>query len=361
MLTMKQAAQYGYRSVHDRSIHDLPTPPSTTRASPPVTYTDSSQKPLPAIPRSATPGGRPMAAPHPRLPLPAGMALPHPATSVPQPPPAVSVPQGMPPGQPPPPQHAQPSPHSSGHAPALGPLPPPPHWQPGGEEAMRSWLAAKAEEERRKAEEERTEQEKLKVKQRSIELDMLRTSLSGGIPPVMVPVVFAGIGGSLSAQQVFEWAQHVMAQLQQAQPAQLPPPPQSAISPDQQRRGSQSQGYQYPGSAGMPSTPGSAQGPPPSFSSSYPASPTARPRGNTLPGSIGRPSLGGSGSTLPNIQTGSGALPPHMQQQQQQPASAQSAHPDAQQSPSIYFHHWQPPPATGQGSGTSQLSAPAGL
>lgn len=235
---------------------------------------------------------------------------------------------------------------------------------------MRNWLAAKAEEERRRQEEERrrqeeekTRQESLRLEQRKIEHEMLRTSLSGGIPPVMVPVVFAGLGGGILPQQILEWAQHVMAQLQQSQPPQLPPPPplpQSAVSPDHQRRGSQGQGFTYPASAGVPSTPGSAHAPPGSFSSSYPASPTGRTRGNTLPGSLGRPQLGpGAGGGLPGIQTGAGqAIPPHMVPQLAQGQPQHSAA-ESQPSPSIYFHHWQPPVSQGgQAGGTAQASTP---
>ncbi|GJD01926.1 hypothetical protein ColKHC_10751 [Colletotrichum higginsianum] len=64
----------------------------------------------------------------------------------------------------------------------MGQLPgPPPQWH-GAEESMRSWLAAKTEEERRRQEEEKTRQESLRLEQRRIEADMLRTSLNGGIP-----------------------------------------------------------------------------------------------------------------------------------------------------------------------------------
>lgn len=61
---------------------------------------------------------------------------------------------------------------------------------------MRSYLAAKAEEEKRKTEEEKTRQEGYRLEQRKIEQTMLRESLNSGVPPAMVPMIYAGIGGS---------------------------------------------------------------------------------------------------------------------------------------------------------------------
>jgi hypothetical protein len=42
---------------------------------------------------------------------------------------------------------------------------------------------------------------------------------------------------------------------------------------------------------------------------------------------------------------------------------AQSAHPsqEPQSSPSIYFHHWQPPTSQGGTSGTNQPTTPSGI
>ncbi|KAJ0336167.1 hypothetical protein COL154_012014 [Colletotrichum chrysophilum] len=92
----------------------------------------------------------------------------------------------------------------------MGQLPgPPPQWQ-GAEDSMRSWLAAKTEEERRRQEEEKTRQESLRLEQRRIEADMLRTSLSGGIPPPIVPLVFAGMGGGVLPPAAMEWAQQFL-------------------------------------------------------------------------------------------------------------------------------------------------------
>ena len=61
---------------------------------------------------------------------------------------------------------------------------------------MRHWLAAKAEEDKRKQEEEKTRQESLRLEQRRIEQSMLRESLQGGVPPQLVPMIYAGMGGA---------------------------------------------------------------------------------------------------------------------------------------------------------------------
>ncbi|ROW04036.1 hypothetical protein VSDG_01096 [Cytospora chrysosperma] len=169
------------------------------------------------------------------------------------PPPGSSIGQGTPAPPPPPPQALQ----QQGLGQHLGQLPPPPGWQ-GSEESMRAWLQAKAEEEKRKQEEERTNQERLRLEQRRTEYDILRASLQGGIPPPMVPVVFAGMGGGNLPPSALEWAQQfTYSQAQHGPPQQLLPGPTSP----EHRRDSQAQAYgHYPGSGGVPSTPGSAQG-----------------------------------------------------------------------------------------------------
>ncbi|KAK8130189.1 hypothetical protein PG999_002569 [Apiospora kogelbergensis] len=238
----------------------------------------------------------------------------------------------------------------------LGTLPAPPQWQgPGVDESMRSWLVAKTEEERRRQEEEKTRQETLRLEQRRLEHDMLRTSLDRGIPPPMIPVVFAGMSGGALPQAALEWAQQYMVP-QHAQPPQILPA-QGPISPEH-RRDSQSHQYApYAGSGAVPSTPGSGPGPQGGFVPYQgPGSPT-RARAHTISmagGPAGR-SLGGS---LPRLSTGeamsgSSGVPSHATHAlaQQQPAPQQET-----QSPSIYFHHWQPP--TSQ-AGSNQPPTPS--
>ena len=91
---------------------------------------------------------------------------------------------------------------------------------------MRTWLNAKSEEDRRKQEEEKTKQEGIRLEQRKIEQSMLQDSLRGGIPPPMVPMVFASMGGANVSNLTLEWAQHYMTQIslqqqQQQQAAQI--------------------------------------------------------------------------------------------------------------------------------------------
>ena len=340
MLTINKPVQYGYRSVHD-----LPTPPSTSRPSPPLIYQDSGQHKTPfAYPPAGSPSIQPMSTSHRSLPPPVAM------TSV-QPPPGSGTSQPPPVGQAPPPP-----PPSQLHS--YGQLPPAPSWQ--HEESMRTWLVAKTEEEKRKQEEEKTRQESYRLEQRRMEHDILRTSLQGGIPPPMVPVVFAGMGGGVLPQAALDWMQQYFSQSQQPQqhpPALMPPGP---ISPEHQRRDSQAQTHPHYSGGGVPSTPGSAQGPP--YASGYPGSPT-RPRGQSMPGPmVGRPPQG-STSNLPALNTNvlpgqagppTGTSHPGLSQQQQQQ--------EAQPSPSIYFHHWQPPTSQGGGGrgATDQPGTPSG-
>jgi hypothetical protein len=341
MLTIKQPVHYGFKSVHD-----LPTPPSTSRPSPPLVFQDFVQKkPLPAVPRSISPPGQPMSAPHRGLPPPAAMTLAQPpaqgATSHPVPPPGPPLGQAPPP--PPQPPQSQ----------LLGQLPAPPQWQ-GSEEPMKAWLMAKAEEEKRKAEEERTRQETLRLEQRRTEHDILRTSLQGGIPPPMVPMVFAGMGGGNLPQAALEMAQQFMySQAQQAAPQQLLAG--GPVSPDH-RRDSQAQAYvQYTGSVGVPSTPGSAQAPQSAFMGGYPGSPT-RARGFSVGAPAGRPVLS---SNLPTLNTNVPGGPGTQSAMQSHPGIS-SAQQEPQPSPSIYFHHWQPPTSQTSQSSSNHPGTPAG-
>lgn len=233
---------------------------------------------------------------------------------------------------------------------------------------MRTWLVARAEQDKRRQEEEKTRQEEEKTKQESYRLEqrrteheILRTSLQGGIPPPLVPIVFAGMGGAVVSPAALEWAQRFMSWQsgQQQPPALMPPGP---VWMEHQRRDSQAQAYlQYPASGGVPSTPGSAQGPPSAYMPGYPGPPT-RPRGQSLPGSTGGPALGG-GQNLPNLSTGAPGGPGSASAAVQHPGIAQSQQQqqEPQPSPSIYFHHWQPPTTQAGGrSGTDQPAAPSG-
>lgn len=345
MLTVKQPPTHGYKSVYD-----LPTPPSTSRPSPPLNYHEPSFNSVSSTHRSHSPANLPMAAPHRGLPPPAGMPFP------PQQPVSVGAPP-LPPAHHGPPQSLTQNLHQN--PPSWTALPPPPQQWQGSEDSMRNWLQAKTEEEKTKQEEEKTRQEGLRLEQRKIEMDMLRASLGGGIPPPMVPIVFAGMAsGGILPQAALEWAQQFMPHPQtQGQPPQLMPP-QRPHSPEHHRENSGS-GHshgQYPAAA----TPGSTQGASGYSAAAYPGSP-ARPRGQTVSGPIGRPSLGAA-SNLPSLNTNApqpgqssiAAIPPY---QPQAHPHAQSAQQDS--SPSIYFHHWQPPASHG-GGGSNRPGTPSG-
>ena len=359
LLTIKQPAHQGYKSFHD---YTPPTPPSTSRFSPavattgpsfpPVPATNKSLPPLPAS-KSTTHIAQQMSTPHRGLPPPAAMTLPQPTQ---QPPPI---------GQPP---LSQP----------MGQLPAPPQQWQGAEESMRNWLHAKAEEDKRKQEEEKTRQEALRLEQRKIEQDMLRTSLNGGIPPYMIPMVFAGMGGGNLPNASLEWAQHYMAQAhhlqqqQQIQQQQQLLPSQSQTSPEQlQRRDSRAPTQAFGGQQPPMTLPSTPIGPPSSqqgagFMPNYPMSPATRSRANT--GTITRPP---ATSHLPRLNTGEmhiqqvPAGPPGMQILPGQPGHPLSQSQSAQQqepqsSPSIYFHHWQPPTSQAGTSSANQPTTPSG-
>ncbi|KAK3989812.1 hypothetical protein QBC44DRAFT_342298 [Cladorrhinum sp. PSN332] len=348
MLTITKPSQNGYRPVHD-----LPTPPSTSRSSPPLIYKDSCYKAPLINPSGGSPFNQSMSAPHRGLPPPAAL----PPVQPPPGPGSSQSASGLSVG------HVHPPPPSQSHSQSqsLGQLPPAPSWH--DEESMRAWLAAKVEEDRRRQEEEKTRQANYRVEQRKMEAEILKTSIHGGIPPALIPIVFAGMGGGVHPQQALEMAQQYMAsppslqQHQQHPPALMPP---GQVSPEHQRRDSQAQPYaQYATSGGIPSTPGSAQGPPSSYMSGYPGSP-GRPRGQSMPGTMGGRPLPGA-STLPNLNTNVPGGPGNTSGVPSHPGLAHSQQHEAQPSPSIYFHHWQPPTSQPGGgrSGTDQPATPS--
>ncbi|TVY40952.1 hypothetical protein LSUB1_G003108 [Lachnellula subtilissima] len=364
LLTIKQPAHQGYKSFHD---YTPPTPPSTARFSPPVASTASPfsvisvvNKSLPPLPaRKSTP--QPMSTPHRGLPPPAAMTLPQPSQQQQQQQP------------PPPPPIAQPALSQAPLTQPMGQLPAPPQQWQGAEESMRNWLQAKAEEDRRKQEEEKTRQESLRLEQRKIEQEMLRASLNGGIPPYMIPMVFAGMGGGNLPGASLEWAQHYMAQahhLQQQQQSQQQPqllPSQAQTTPEQvPRRESRAHaqsfsGQQPPAPMTLPSTPVVPGGTQQSagFLPSYQMSPASRARQIAQgQGTIVRPP---PTSHLPRLNTGEMLIQPPPPGPTMQILPGQPSHPlqqsqsvqqqETQSSPSIYFHHWQPP--TSQADHTS--------
>ncbi|KAK2667217.1 hypothetical protein RAB80_017638 [Fusarium oxysporum f. sp. vasinfectum] len=81
-------------------------------------------------------------------------------------------------------------------------LPDPPQRWRGAEESMRDWLQASVEEDKRRQAEERTRQESLRLEQRKVEMDMLCTSLQGGVPPAMILLIFVRMGSGGARPQM---------------------------------------------------------------------------------------------------------------------------------------------------------------
>lgn len=282
------------------------------------------------------------------LPPPAAMGLPQqqPPPPMPQaqhPPPTNHSQHGQPPPPMPPPSHG----HHQRDSWGSSSLPPPPqsaqhspHWQ-GGDESMRTWLVAKTEEERTKQEEEKTRQEGLRLEQRKIEMDILRASLSGGIPPPMVPLVFAGMGGGILPQAAIDWAQSLLPP-QQGHPPQLLPA-QRPVSPEPLREGAQA--GQYHASQGAQSS-----GPQPAGYASYPDG-SGRPRGQTVSGAIGHSAS--SGNLGPSLSS-------HAPQGAYQPQRGGLQAPSNESNSSIYFHHWQPPGTLAGGASSNRPATPSG-
>ncbi|KAF2493727.1 hypothetical protein BU16DRAFT_52916 [Lophium mytilinum] len=259
--------------------------------------------------------------------------------------------------------------------PSLGSMPAPPSQWQGAEESMRNWLVAKAEEDKRKQEEQKTRQEELRLDQRKIEQSMLQESLARGIPPNLVPMIFAGISGSNLANMSLDWLQQYVAQLQTAQQQQQGLV-QAQVSPEL-RRETRLIGQTQPGVYGvapqgsqpvlsatsvLPGQPLAAQPQHGAFSTSAYASgslsPNSRARAAQTSGHVGAP----TSAPRPPAQSQLPRLTTNEMQIQQPPSAPLGVHALQQpsqetSSPSIYFHHWVPP--TSQSGGAERREAPA--
>ncbi|USP77800.1 hypothetical protein yc1106_05074 [Curvularia clavata] len=307
----------------------------------PSTATRYSDKPHGGPPPPSQPGNSSstMSTPHRGLPPPSAMTLPEPARG--------------------------PPPMSS----SLGQLPPAPSQWQGAEDGMKNWLATKAEEERRKQEEEKTRQETLRLEQRKVEQSMLRESMQGGIPPHLVPIIFAGIAGGSLASISAEWIQQYTSQIQAAhQQAQAQVQPQ--LSPDLRRDPrmiGQPQSTTYAGQPGqtivppaavLPGQPLPSQNQPAPLSTPGYAPGQLSPRARAAQAGLGgpHPSVPRSlpQSQLPRLTTNEITIqqppptPAGVQQLQQTQTQQQE-----QSSPSIYFHHWVPPSSSSQEKSSS--------
>ncbi|KAE8348392.1 hypothetical protein BDV28DRAFT_143598 [Aspergillus coremiiformis] len=229
-------------------------------------------------------------------------------------------------------------------------LPRPPPRRQSSDDASHYWHA-KAEEDRRRQEEERTHQESLRLEQRKIEQSMLRDSLQAGVPPHMIPLIFAGISQNGVPQSVLEWTQQHMAQT--ATGPRAPAAPAPVLS---QRRSLHARAD----SRSIP--PGPYIAPPQVVP--HPGILLSQPLPPSGPSSAPQPL---SRSPLPNgpadlrVPPVPRLHPGEPQAQQQPPINLSNVHyapgssiPSVQhvagkadnhhrQSPSLYFHHWVPP------------------
>lgn len=271
-----------------------------------------------------------MSTPHRGLPLPGPMALPDPR-----------VPQASAP--PPQSQHYAPlsAQHAHGH---------------GDERPAQDWYwVAKAEEDKRRQEEEKTRQEELRLEQRRTERDMLQQSMEAGVPPPLLPMIFAAIGGGNGPSVAVEMVQTYMNQLQQMAQQVQPPTVQatSHLSPEL-RRETRSVAHPQHASFAQPTPPApsaashaaqhpiSAQAyPSPAYASPLPRSGGLGPSSNGYPGGHPTVQKNLSISSLPRLSTNEAMVqnPPSAG-----PPTYMTQHQDrTSPSPSIYFHHWQPP------------------
>lgn len=296
-------------------------------------------------------------------------------------------------------------------------LPPPPHsqhpppqWQNLDKDvSMHLWLQAKAEEDRKRQEEEKARQETLRLEQRVIEHSMLRDALQAGVPPHMVPLIFAGISNGGLPQSILDLTQQYMTQLGQQPvsgpaPPSMPPPPSHQHQLGHQRHPSTS-GLEISASA-LPAPPAPPRYSQPGVPSElrrdshslpsntvYPTQPPVPPPGDTLPSQplsmpggssnsspvrqpLAHSAFPGGGlspaSSVPRLSEGPGHYPPGGNQQYA-PGSA-AAPPQStfgkeyqyrprQSSTSIYFHHWVPPgqshASTSGGKASQESSMPS--
>ncbi|GAD95281.1 hypothetical protein ANI_1_1202024 [Paecilomyces variotii No. 5] len=338
LLTLKPPSQNGIKGPHEYSIVRQSIPTSRTSSTPPA----AERTTPPASARRAQ--ERTMDTARRGLPPPSSMTLP---------PPDAGLPAMAPMGQLPP--------------------PPPPQWQ-NSDDSMRNWLQSKAEEERRKQEEEKTRQETIRLEQRKIEQSILRESIQAGVPPHLIPLIFAGIAGGSTSHATLELIQQSISQttaqtqapqLPQLPPTQPPPtlsaPPPAAPSAHQSplqpeiRRDHRAippnpYGAQAVGSLSQQTV---AESPPqPLYGHSRPLQGAPIDPRTQPTSSLSRLNTAEMHIHPPPANVGAVQYPPGPPQH---PAVSvkQESQQQRQASPSIYFHHWVPP-------GQSQPNTPSG-
>ncbi|KAL3456357.1 hypothetical protein BJX64DRAFT_46087 [Aspergillus heterothallicus] len=242
----------------------------------------------------------------------------------------------------------------------------------GSEDAMHYWRA-RAEEDRRKQEEEKTRQETLRLEQRRVEQSMLRDSLMAGIPPHIIPLIFAGICQGGLPQPVLELTQQYLAQVSDVRgpnpsatpqvqsrshshssshsqrlpvhtrqdsrsvpPSPFPATAQHVVPPPPNILLSQN----MPPNAGGPHTPQPLGGP-----SAPSGPPDPRPVMNPWSNTAGPVQAQPSSISMGNVQYAPGSSMP--------PAPGRNRHGSRSRRspPSLYFHHWIPPAQPGAAPG----------
>lgn len=245
---------------------------------------------------------------------------------------------------------------ASAAANSFGQLPPAPHSWHSADQSMRDWLMAKAEEDRRRQEEEKTRQEELRLEQRRTEHSILRNAIEAGVPAHLVPVIFAGLGSAPLASLDADMLRQLVLSLQQP-PAALQPSPDLRRDP---RQPTYASAPPPPPSAVVGTAPSIA----PSIHSSVGVySSPAYPPAYSSPAvkAYGPPSgpAAGTPNSLQYAAPARSALPRLTTNEPSAPASSSHAYPlqtqdQPGQSPSIYFHHWQPPQTQTQNTPSSQ-------
>ncbi|KAL1960886.1 hypothetical protein VTO42DRAFT_5869 [Malbranchea cinnamomea] len=260
-----------------------------------------------------------------------------------------------------------PPPEQIGHMASISSLPPPPApWQ-RFDESMRHWLAAKAEEDRRRQEEERTRQESLRLDQRKVEQTMLRDSLQAGVPPYMVPFIFASLGGGN-----LQWAQQYISQMAQLQSASLPgchhlsptqpsPPANTAHSPLDQSKPHPLGGEIPRDNRSIPPNPYAAHSLP--VPQPKQPSPSQGLHNRSGPAALSRITNGEilqhhqfsaqSNSPEPSSVSGTTSQPQKLRGPPKKDAQQEQSHQNS--SSSIHFYHWVPP-----GQSQTQPETPSG-
>jgi hypothetical protein len=243
---------------------------------------------------------------------------------------------------------------------------PPPSGFSDNPEYMQHWLRAKAEDDRRGQEEEKTRQETLKLERRKIEQAILADSLRAGVPPHMLPLLFAGMNGAGAANvsstqdMIQEWAQasgsprsHDQSTFPGPRITPLPPlaryPQTAATGPQSDLPVMHSTLHATFSQSIPPDTATSAA----HIGSSQSATAGAlRPAGRPAR-VVEEPAQGLTPPNFTSMRQSNASQPPP---QRQRPAAIRTGPRSRRSSPSISFHHWVPPQAHMQAKGQNSSS-----